>query len=84
MRHLPWLYPYYYGDKFQDIDPVDWWESVQYQHWHDASYYEFYHGSKLDEFIETLDLTMIMQVLKQDFILTGIAEKNGRKQCHKL
>ena len=84
MRHLPWLYPYYYGDKFQDIDLVDWWESVWYQHWCNASYYEFYHGSKLDEFIETLDPTKIMQVLKQDFILTGVAEKNGRKQCRKL
>ena len=46
--------------------------------------YEFYHGSKLDEFIETLNPMKIMQVLKQDFILTGVAGKNGRKQCHKL
>ena len=84
MRCLPWLYPYYYGDKFQDIDPVEWWESVRYWHWCNAIYYEFYHGSKLDEFIETLDLTKIMQVLKQDFILTDVAEKNGRKQCQKL
>ena len=41
------------------------------------------YGLKLDKFIDMLNPMKIMQVLKQDFISTGIAEKNGRKQCCK-